>query len=75
MSTPAPIDITDDKDDVRANSLLCAFNTPVRTAAGVIDPQQDGMVLTPTDDRPRKFSTASGAIEVLRRLTRQTLAQ
>lgn len=68
MIAHQPIDITA-KTDECANALLCAFDTPVRTGAGVIAPAGTAFTLTLNDGKVREFATASGAIEVLRRNT------
>lgn len=68
------IDVTERTDEA-ANAALCAFNEAVFTSAGRIEPKGEGFVLLVEDKKPRDFSTASGAIEVLRRMTRQNIAQ
>ncbi len=64
------------KSDECANALLCAFDTPVKTAAGAIHWDESGQhfVLSTPAGKPRTFTTASGAIEVLRRISRKAVS-
>lgn len=52
-----------------AISLLCTWNEPVAHRAGEIHPTPQGFELRQPDCKPRFFGTASGAVEVLNRLS------
>jgi hypothetical protein len=64
------VDITNRTNEA-AITLLCTFNAQVKTSAGEIVPAEaDGFALVVPGKKTRMFPTASGAVEVLRRLTR-----
>jgi hypothetical protein len=65
-----PIDITDRTNEA-AITLLCSFRETVSTSAGSIKPTQEAFVLSPVGGKPRKFEKASGAVEVLRRISKK----
>jgi hypothetical protein len=63
-------DITN-RTNAAAIVLLCAFNEAVCTPAGRVEPDQEGFALVVDGQKPRHFQTASGAVEVLRRVSKQ----
>lgn len=67
---PKSTDITG-RSNESAITLLCTFGESVQTAAGEIVPSVEGFGLHVPNARPRHFPTASGAVEVLRRITKE----
>lgn len=63
------IDITT-RANPAAITALVTFGETVKTNAGRIEPTTDAFVLYLEGRKPRKFTTASGAVEVLRRASR-----
>jgi hypothetical protein len=62
-------DITN-RTDAAAIAALCSFNEAVSTSAGRIEPVVCGFDLVIDGKRPRRFSTAAGAVKVLRRVSK-----
>ena len=52
-----------------AITALCTFGETVKTHAGSIEPTAFSFILHREGHNPREFPTASGAVEVLRRLS------
>lgn len=69
MIKNATTDITGRTNEA-AVTALCSFGETVATPAGRIDPAQAGFTPHVEGRKPREFATASGAVEVLRRLTK-----
>lgn len=64
------IDVTR-RTDAAAITALCTFNESVSVGLIQVDPEQTRFVLrAPSLKQPREFATASGAVEVLRRMAR-----
>lgn len=62
------IDITD-RPDTAAVTALITFGEIVTTSAGRVEPAGEAFTLIPLNGKPRRFEKASGAVEVLRRIT------
>jgi hypothetical protein len=63
------VDVTARTDEA-AITALCTFGEIVKTSAGEIHPTLAGFELRVGERKPREFSTASGAVEVLRRISK-----
>lgn len=63
------VDITD-RTNTAAVTLLCTFNESVSTPAGRVEPHGEGFNLIVEGKKPRYFESASGAVEVLRRISK-----
>jgi len=69
VSTKHAIDITGRHPEV-AITALCTFGEDVFTKAGRIEKTDTNFLLHVEGRKPREFNTASGAVEVLLRMTK-----
>ena len=61
-------DVSHQPDEVAVTELV-TFGGAVSTAAGRIEPSQDGFTLSVEGRRPRRFATAAPAVRNLRRVS------
>lgn len=69
MSRIIVVDVTARTNEA-AVTALCTFGEVVKTSAGRVEPDSQGFQLHVDGRKPRAFATASGAVEVLRRISR-----